>query len=66
MLELPSKGILSTNQVRAAGLLYDEEPCKLGGKKMLVTKDGREIHMFINDGIAYLPVKFPTNEEMDS
>ena len=32
MLDFPAKGILSTNQVHAAGHLYEKNPCKLGGK----------------------------------
>ena len=31
-----------------------------------MTTDGRESHMFITDRLAYLPVRFPTYEEMES
>ena len=65
MLELPAKGIFYDNQVRSAGHIYDNKPRKLGEKKRLVTTDGRESRMFISDGLAYLPVIFPTNEDMN-
>ena len=39
---------------------------KPGGKQILVTMDGRESHMFISDGLAYLPVICPTNEDIES
>ena len=55
MLELPAKSIFCANQVRAAGQFYDQNQQKLGGKQRLVTTDGREIHMFNSDGLAYLP-----------
>ena len=64
MLEFQAKGIFSANQVRAASHCYDNKPGKLGGKKRLVTTDGRNSHMFISDGLAYLPVRCPTDEEM--
>ena len=65
MIEFPSKGIFSANQVRIAGPFYDQKPRKLGGKQRLVTTEGRKSHMFISDGLAYLPVIYPTNERMD-
>ena len=66
MIELPVKGIFSENQVRAAGHLYYDKPHELGGVKRLATTDGRESIMFISDGLAYLPVMCPTDEEMES
>ena len=60
MLDFTSKGILSTNKVRAACHFYKDKLCKLGGKQILVTTDGREIRMLIIDGLAYLPVRCPT------
>ena len=64
MLGFPAKGIFSTNQVRSAGHFNDDKPYKLGGKQCLVTTDGRESCIFISDGLAYLPVRCPTDEEM--
>ena len=61
MLEIPAKGILSSNNFRAAVPLYDNKPHKLGGKQWLVTTDGRESRMFIIYGFAYLPVRCPTD-----
>ena len=66
MLEFPAKGIFSANQVWHAGNLYDNKPHKIGGKQRLVTKYDRESRMFISDGMAYLSVRFPTNDDMDS
>ena len=66
IIELPAKGIFSVNQVRDAGHFYDNKPRKLGGKQLLVTTDGREIRMFISDGQACLPVRCPTDEEMET
>ena len=63
-LEFPSKGILSSNQVRASGHFYDNKPRKLRGKQRLVTTDGREIRILISDGLVYPPVRFPTDEDM--
>ena len=64
MLELPSKGIFYDNQVCADGPFYDNKPRKLGGKQRLLTTDGRQSRMFISDGLAYLPVRFPTDEDI--
>ena len=66
MLDFPSKGIFSANQVRVSGHFYDDKPRKLGEKQRLVTTDGRDICMSISDGLAYIPVIFPTDEEMES
>ena len=66
MLESPAKGIFSVNQVRAAGHFYDKNPHKLGGKQRLLTMYGRESCMFISDGLAYLPARCPTDEDMES
>ena len=66
MLELSAKGIFSINQVRPVGHLYDKKPSKLGVKLWLVTTDGRESCMFIVDRLAYLPIIFPTGEEIES
>ena len=66
MLEFPSKGIFSANQVHVAGHLYDNKPRKLGGKQGLATTDGRQSFMFISDGLAYLPFRCPTDKEMES
>ena len=65
MLELPAKGIFSVNDFRDFFHFYDNKPRKLGGKQRLVTSEGRKSHMFISDGLAYLPVIYPTNERMD-
>ena len=66
MLYFPIKVVLSANQVRASGHFYENNLLKLGGKQRLVTTDGRESLIFISDGMAYLPVRCPTNEYMDS
>ena len=66
MLIFPAKGILSTNQVLSAGHLYSYKPRKLSGKHQLVTTDIRESHMFISDVLAYLLVRCPTDEEIES
>ena len=66
MLELSAKGIFSINQVRDVGHLYDNKPSKLWVKQWLVTTDGRESCMFIIDGLAYLPIICPTNEDIES
>ena len=66
MLYFPIKVVLSANQVRASGHFYENNLLKLGGKQRLVTTDGRESLIFISDGMAYLPVRRPTNEYMDS
>lgn len=66
MIKFPVKDILSANQVRAAGQLYDDKPRKLGGKHQLVTTYGREIRMIYSDVLAYLSVRCPTDEEMES
>ena len=41
MLNLSAKGILSSNQVCAAGHFYVDKPCEPCGKQRLVTTDGR-------------------------
>ena len=66
MLDLPPQCIFYDNQVRASGKFYDDKPNKLGGKQQLVTTDGRESCMFINDRLDYIPVRFPNDEEMES
>ena len=66
MIEFTAKGIFSANQVCATSHFYDKNTCKLGGKQRLVTTDGRERHMFISDGLAYLSIIFPTDEYMES
>ena len=62
MLQFPAKGIFSANQVRVAVHFYDDKLSKIGGKQRMVTTDVRESHMFISDGLSYLPVRCPTNE----
>ena len=66
MLDLSAKGVFSTHQFCAIGHFYDEKQHKLGGKQQLVTTDGRESCMFINDRLDYIPVRFPNDEEMES
>ena len=66
MIEFTVKVIFSANKVRSVGHFYDDKPRKLGGKQLLVTTDERESRMFISDVLAYLSVRFPTNEDMDS
>ena len=66
MIELPDKGIFSANKVHATSHVYDNKPRKLGVKHLLVTTDGRDSHMLISGGLAYPPVRYPTNEEMES
>ena len=66
MLEFHAKGIFSTNQARADSHFYNNKPRKLGGTQILVTTDRREICMSISYGLAYLPVRCPTNEDMES
>ena len=66
MLEFPSKVIFSGYQACADSHFYDYNPRKTGGGKSMVTTDGREICMFISDGIAYLPVRCPNIEDTDS
>ena len=65
MLEFPAKGILLTNQVHAAGHFYNNKPHKICGKQILVTTDIREIRMFISDELAYIPIRLPTDEDME-
>ena len=62
ILEFPFKGILSANQVCADGHFCDNNPRKLLGKQLMVTRDGRGNYMFISDGLVYLPIRCPTNE----
>ena len=64
MLDFPDKGIFSANQFCASGHFYDNNPRKVVGKQRLVTTDVSESCIFISDGMACLPVIFPTNEEM--
>ena len=66
MLEFPAKFIFSDNQVRSASHFYDKNPRKLEGKQRLETTAGRESHMFISYDMSYLPVRCPTNEDMES
>ena len=66
VLEFPAKGILSANHIRSAGHFYDEKPKKLGGEQQLVSMNVREIDTFISDGLAYLPFRCPTDEEIKS
>ena len=66
MLKLTARGIFSANQVCAVGHFYDDKPRKLGGKQQLVTTDGREIHIFIIYGLAWLPVRCNTYKYMES
>ena len=66
IFEFPEKSIFSANQVRVASHFYDNKPCKIGGKKILVTIDSRESRTFISDLLSYLPVRFPTNKQIQS
>ena len=66
MLDLPSKGILSANQVCASGHFYDDKPHKFGRKQSMFTTDGREIRMCISDGLAYPLFRCTTDEDMES
>ena len=66
MLELPPKGILYTNQVRAASHFYYDKLRKLGGKQRLLITYVRESFMFISGRLYYLPVRFSNNEDMES
>ena len=66
MIQFPAKGIFSTNQIRSAGHFYNDKTRKLGCKQILVTTDGREIRMFVSDGLAYLPFVLSSNEYMES
>ena len=65
-LDLPSKVIFYANKFHASGHLYGVKSRKLGGKKRLVTTDGKERCMLISDGLAYLPIRWPTDEYMES
>ena len=57
MIGLPSKVILSANQVRVVVNSYENTPRKIGGEQRLITTNGRERRMLISDGVAYLPVR---------
>ena len=63
--EFPAKGILSANQIRAVGHFYDSKLHKLGGQQIFVTTDGKEIRMFISDGLSYLLFGRPTNKDIE-
>ena len=62
ILEFLSKVIFSTNQVHAVGHFYDKKPHKLGVKQQMVTMYVRESHVFISDGLDYIPIILPTDE----
>ena len=62
MHELPVKGNLSDTHFCATGRLYDDKHHIIGEKKRLVTTDSKRSRMFISDGLAYFPVRFPTDE----
>ena len=66
ILDLPAKVIFSANHLHAAGQFYDDKPRKLGGKPQLVNTDSSEIHIFIRNGLSYLPVSCTTDEEIES
>ena len=65
IIKLPVKCIFSANNFRSAGNLYYDKPHKFGGKQIFVTTDGRERRMFICDGLAYLLLRCPADEDME-
>jgi hypothetical protein len=56
----------STNQMRHFGIHIDDTPRTFGGSQIVQTPDGYAIPLSIRNGLAYMDMKAPTQEEIDS
>ena len=60
------KTIHSANQLRAFGNLVDDVPLSLKGTQRIVTHDGYKIPLAIRNGLAYMDMRPPTDEELEA
>ena len=60
------KTIHSSNQIRDFGLTVNDVPRSSGGKQSIVSKDGYHIPLAVREGLCYMDMRPPTDEELDS
>jgi len=58
--------ILSSIQMEAFGVNVDDKSIKVGGKQCISTPDGFEIPLDIQNGLAYINMRPPTDRELAS
>src|SRR6056300_1198686 len=58
--------ILSSIQMEAFGVNVDDKSIKVGGKQCISTPDGFEIPLDIQNGLAYIKMRPPTDRELAS
>ena len=56
--------IHSANQLSYFGIDVDERPQRIGGRQSLKSPDGFEIPLIIKQGLAYMPMRPPTDLEL--
>ena len=58
------KTIHSSNQIRDFGLTINDVPHSSGGKQSIVSKDGYHIPLAVREGLCYMDMQPPTDEEL--
>ena len=58
--------IHSALQLRAFGIDVNDVPSRLGGLQRLATPDGHVIPLSINNGLLYLDMRCPTDQELEN
>ena len=56
----------SINQMRHFGIIIDDTPRSFGGNQLIQTPDGYNIPISIRNGLPYMDMKAPTQDELDS
>ena len=59
------KTVHSKGQMEHFGMLIDDKSRKCGGKQCLFTPDGYTIPLHIRDGLCYMDMRPPTDEELN-
>jgi len=61
---VPFPSILSANQMRSYATKVDDCPKRYGGKQQITLNDGPTMSLQYLNGLSYLPIRKPTNEEL--
>ena len=56
----------SKGQMEAFGLIVDDKSSLVGGTQCIITNEGYVVPLHIRQGLPYMPMEVPTQEEMDS
>ena len=56
----------SKGQMESFGLLIDDKSSQLGGSQCIITTEGYVVPLHIRQGLPYMPMAVPSQEELDS